>query len=161
LPIQLELQGHSRCQEVKLPFLTPEDVNTYLALEFPGHHFPERLAKVVHETTEGNALFVVDLLRLLKWQGVLAGEERGWEVTRSLGDLVRELPESIRSLIQRTIEQLDESSRRLVLAASVQGKEFHSAVVAQVLGRAADDVEDQLQELERNHALVRFVGEEE
>ena len=46
------------------------------------------------------------------------------------------------------------------MAASVQGPEFDSAVVAQVLGREAADVEERLDVLERVHVLVRLVREQ-
>jgi predicted ATPase len=46
------------------------------------------------------------------------------------------------------------------MAASVQGPEFDSAVVARVLGREAADVEEQLEELECVHVLVRRIREQ-
>ena len=64
-------------------------------------------------------------------------------------------------MIQRKIDQLGEDDRRLLVAASVQGYEFDSAVVARVLERDAAEVEDRLDELDRVHALVRTVREQE
>jgi predicted ATPase len=46
------------------------------------------------------------------------------------------------------------------MAASVQGPEFDSAVVAQVRGQEAADVEERLDVLERIHCLVRRVRED-
>src|SRR5262249_33820648 len=53
-----------------------------------------------------------------------------------------------------------EADRRLLLAASVQGLEFDSAVVARVLNLEAAEVEERLEVLERVHALVRAVERE-
>jgi predicted ATPase len=64
-------------------------------------------------------------------------------------------------MIQRKTDQLDEADRQLLRAASVQGLEFDSAVVAQVLGREAADVEERLDVLERIHGLIRLVREQE
>ena len=64
-------------------------------------------------------------------------------------------------MIQRKIDQLGEDDRRLLVAASVQGYEFDSAVVARVLERDAAEVEDRLDELDRVHAFVRTVREQE
>src|SRR5581483_4125510 len=72
-----------------------------------------------------------------------------------------ELPESVRGLIQRKLDRLDEADRRLLAAASVQGHEFDSAVVAAALGLGAADVEERLQVLDRVHGLVRLVREQE
>ena len=43
-------------------------------------------------------------------------------------DIARSLPESVRSMIQRKIDGLEEDDRRLLLTASVQGYEFDAAV---------------------------------
>jgi predicted ATPase len=45
------------------------------------------------------------------------------------------------------------------MVASVQGREFDSALVARVLGREAADVEERLEVLEGGHGLVRLIGE--
>jgi predicted ATPase len=82
-------------------------------------------------------------------------------LAQSLPDLERELPESVRSMIERKIAQLGEEDRRVLVAASVQGSEFEAAVVARALALDAADVEEELERLERVHAFVRLVGEHE
>src|SRR5262249_36879870 len=62
--------------------------------------------------------------------------------------------------IQRKIDQLGEDDRRLLVAASVQGYEFDTAVVARVLERDAAEVEDRLDELDRVHTFVRLGREQ-
>jgi predicted ATPase len=119
------------------------------------------LAALIHGKTEGNPLFMVDLMRHLRGRQVLALEQSRWVLAQSLPDLQRELPESVRSMIEHKIAQLGEDDRRLLVAASVQGQEFESAVVAQALALDAAEVEEQLERLERVHAFVRFLGEHE
>src|SRR5262249_35275944 len=97
----------------------------------------------------------------LRDRQVLAQEQGRWVLAQSLPDLQRELPESVRSLIERKIAQLGDEDRRVLVAASVQGYEFDAAVVAQALARDPADVEEQLDRLERVHAFVRLVGEQE
>ena len=53
-------------------------------------------------------------------------------LARTLSDVERELPESVRGMIERKVTQLDEEDRKLLVTASVQGYEFDSAVVAKV-----------------------------
>jgi predicted ATPase len=158
-PVQLELQGRGLCREVPLGFLGRQDIVSYLAMRFPGHDFPAELADIVHRRTEGNPLFLVDLLRYLCDRGVIVTAEGRWVLAQVLPDLQRELPESIRSLIQYKLQRLDEPDRRLLAAGSVQGNEFDTAVVAAVLNQSAADVEDRLAELDRVHALVYFIRE--
>jgi predicted ATPase len=161
VPVQQDLQARGVCHELPLVFLSRPDLERYLALEFPQHRFPEELADLIHAKTEGNPLFMVDLLRHLRDRQVLAQEQGHWVLAQSLPDLLPELPESVRSLIECKIAQLDDEDRRLLVAASVQGYEFDAAVVAQALARDPADVEEQLERLERVHAFVRVVGEHE
>jgi predicted ATPase len=158
-PVKLELQGRGVCREIALPFLTRDDLAHYLDVAFTGHQFPEDLAAVVHARTEGNPLFMVDLLRYLRDRGVIVQDQGCWVLVRAVPDLQRELPESVRGMIQRKLDQLSAPDRYLLMAASVQGPEFDSAVAAQLVGREAEDVEERLEVLERVHIMVRRIRE--
>src|SRR5262249_17540924 len=161
VPLKQDLQARGVCREVALAFLSRPDMQRYLALEFPQHRFPDELVALIHAKTEGNPLFMVDLLRHLRDRQVLAQEQGRWVLAQSLPDLQRELPESVRSLIERKIAQLGEEDRRVLVAASVQGSEFEAAVVARALALDAAEVEEQMERLERMHAFIRLVGEHE
>jgi predicted ATPase len=153
---RLELQRQGVCREVPLGFLSRAEVESYLGLAFPGHGFPADFVDLIHARTEGNPLFLVDLLRYLSDRGVIAGQAGGWALAQAIPEFQRQLPESVRSLIEKKIAQAEEADRRLLAAASVQGYEFDSAVVARVLGREATDVEERLEVLDRVHGLVRL-----
>ncbi|HLJ96108.1 MAG TPA: protein kinase [Gemmataceae bacterium] len=161
LPVKLELQGRGACREMRLAFLSRPDIDRYLALEFPEHDFSDAFAVLVHARTEGNPLFVVALLRYLRERGIIAQPQGRWTLTQALVEIDQELPESVRSMIQRKIDQLSEDDRRLLIAASVQGQEFDAAVVAKAIGREAADIEERLDVLECVHAFVRRVVEKE
>jgi len=130
LRIKQDLQARGRCRELTLNFLTYSDVEAYLRLEFPDHQFPDTFASLIHDKTEGNPLFMVDVLRYLRDRGVLTKQEGRWTSSQAVPDIARSLPESVRSMIQRKIDGLEEDDRRLLLTASVQGYEFDAAVVA-------------------------------
>jgi tetratricopeptide (TPR) repeat protein len=158
--LRLELTAKSVYREIQLEFLGEADIGRYLALTFPEHRFPHGLPALVHAKTEGNPLFMVDLVRDLRDRGVLAPED-GWHLAGSIADLERELPESIRSMIQRKLERVSEQDRRLLRAAAVQGTRFDSAIVAEVVGEDPAEVEERLQALDTVHSLVKLAGERE
>jgi predicted ATPase len=158
-PVKLELQGRGVCREIALPFLSRDDFTQYLSLAFAGHQFPDDLSAVLHARTEGNPLFMVDLLRYLCDRGVIVQDKGHWALVRAVPDLQRELPESIRGMIQRKMDQLSAADRQLLMAGSVFGPEFGSVGTSQVLGREPADVEERLAFLESVHGMVRLVGE--
>jgi predicted ATPase len=159
LAIRGELQSHGLFEEIGLRFLEPQDVERYLALQFPGNEFPGDFAATIHAKTEGSPLFMADLVRYLRDTGGIVEESGRWALARSLPEGPKDLPESVRGMIQRKIGLVEERDRKLLVAASVQGHEFDSAVVAEAVEMDAGDVEESLETLERVHVLVKR-GEE-
>jgi serine/threonine protein kinase len=159
LTMKLDLLSRGMCREVLPSSLRVEDVGRYLTLRFPEHAFPAALAQVVHDRTEGNPLFMSDLVRELRRRSVIAQADGRWRLSEDLSAVEREMPQSVRSAVQRKLEALDEEDRRLLSAASVQGLDFDTALVTAALQLREEDVENRLDRLEREHALVQFVGE--
>lgn len=159
--VQLELQRHGVCRELPLAFLTHRDVENYLELGFPDHQFPMEFAAELHAKTEGNPLFLAELVHHLHDRGVIASQNGCWTLAQEIPDFQKNLPVSVRSLIRRQFDQLDDADRRLLSVGSVQGYEFDAAMAAGVLARNAAEVEERLELLDRVHGLVRLVREQE
>jgi predicted ATPase len=113
-------------------------VEQQLQLEHPTSCFPADYAGFLHAKTEGNPLFVRELAR-------------GCD----------SLSESIRTVIQAKFDRLDDTNRQLLLTASVQGREFDSAVLAKSMKMSSEDVEDALYDLDEIHGLIQRLREEE
>jgi DNA-binding winged helix-turn-helix (wHTH) protein/predicted ATPase len=157
--LQLDLQTRGLCSEMPVELLSRDEIESYLDLEFPDHVLPPTFSEVIHSKTEGNALFMVDVVRYLRTQGLIASEGGHWRLVQEISAIERGIPQSVRSMIQRKIEQLEEADRDLLVTAAVQGYEFESAVVAGALDRNAVDVEERLNALDRLYGFVRAMGE--
>ena len=107
LQLTRDLQSRGRLHQIALQFLTWEDIQRYVRLEFPVNRFPEDFQRMVYEKTEGSPLFMVDLLRYLRDEGVIARNDDVWELTREIAEIEREIPMSVRSMIERKIDQLN------------------------------------------------------
>ncbi len=160
-PLKLDLLGRGECREISPSLLTDAAVERYVAAQFPEHTFPAEFAAVISRRTEGNPLFMADLLRDLRQRQIVRQQNGTWTLVDDVSALERELPPSVRSLIQRKMDALKDSDRRLLAAAVIQGVDFDSAVLAGVLQMDEEDVETTLERVEREHALVRFVEEAE
>jgi predicted ATPase len=159
LSLKLDLVARGLCREISPSYLDEAAIDRYIALQFPEHAFPSGLASLIHTRTEGNPLFMADILRELRRRQVVQQKDGRWVMTEELATMAREMPESVRSLIQRKLDGLDDTERRLLSAASVQGMDFDSAILAGALNLDEEDVETRLERLEREHALVKFVRE--
>jgi DNA-binding winged helix-turn-helix (wHTH) protein/tetratricopeptide (TPR) repeat protein len=161
--VKRDLQARSACREINVEFLSSEDVGRYLSLKFAGSRFPRDFVGLIHSRTEGSPLFMVDLLRYLRDCKVIiqSGGEVGWRLTQSLPDLSRDIPQSVRSMIERKIEQLSDREREFLVAAAVEGYEFDSASVACAIHADSLEAEERPRALERVHAFVKRTGEHE
>jgi predicted ATPase len=159
--VRLELQTKGWCQELPLGFLDREQVGRYVSLAFPNHDLSTEFLNFLVARTEGSPLFIADLLCDLRERGVLVESAGRWSLTGTVPDLRRELPSSVRGMIERKLERLEEAEHRLLAAAAVQGHEFDSVVVAGAAGLDPATAEEHLRSLERVHGLVRQVREHE
>ncbi|MEO5590607.1 MAG: protein kinase, partial [Gemmatimonadaceae bacterium] len=161
LALRLDLQTRGIARDLPLNFLSLAEVEALMSLRFPQNVFPRELVRLIHDRTEGNPLFVTDLADDLRAREILRQIDGTWTLAGSLPDLERELPESVRSMVERKIAQLGEDDSGLLEAAAVQGYEFDSAVVAAALGIDPADAEDRLLDLERLYSFVNRLCEHE
>jgi predicted ATPase len=161
LGVRNDLRARGLLDEIELGFLGPADVSAYLDLRFPGHRFPEGLAGRIHARTDGSPLFMADLVRYLRDTGRFFEGPEGWELAGDTTVAPESLPDTVRSMIDRKIEQVDPEDRALLDAACVLGREFDSSTVGAAIGMEPIEVEDRLDRLERVHVLVRLLEESE
>jgi len=154
------MQAHGVALEVPLELLTERDISDYLDLEFPEHRFPREFGPWLAAKTEGNPLFLVDLLRyLVERKALVKGTH--WELVRPIEDLSGEVPASVRALIERIFGLLSEDERRWLTVAAVQGETFDSLTLSQVAEVDELRLEEELESLNRVHRLVTPRGEKE
>jgi DNA-binding SARP family transcriptional activator len=123
----MELAREPGTRSLKLAGLGEPDVARFLELAAPGASAPE-LARTVHAETEGNPLFVGEILRLL------AAEHRLDEpATAPLA-----IPQSVREVIGRRLRHLSYQCNELLVLASVLGREFDLDALARISGLERD-----------------------
>lgn len=159
LTIKLQLEFTGACTEIPLSYLSAEDVQRYVETRFAANRFPMGLAQTVYERTEGNPLFMTDMLRFLSDRQVLVERAGNWHLEQSLDEIRTLIPAGIRSMIGIKIGRFSEHDQELLYCAAVQGVQFDSAALAEVLSRDPVDVEERLQELDTIHNFVRLIGE--
>ena len=68
--VKQELQVHGLCTELALRPLGEDEVGEYLAARFPQQAARAQLGRSIHQATEGNPLFVVNLVDYWSARGV-------------------------------------------------------------------------------------------
>jgi eukaryotic-like serine/threonine-protein kinase len=111
-----ELSRQGLSARIVLRGLTEQDVARFIEMT-AGIEPTEKLVKTVYQQTEGNPFFLNEIVRLLVVEGQL---ERPQETTVSA---VR-IPEGVREVIGRRLDQLSDECNRVLTTASVIGREF-------------------------------------
>jgi DNA-binding SARP family transcriptional activator len=88
----------------------------------------EELIAAIYEETEGNPLFVGEIVRLLATEGRLEDEH-----ARRFA-----IPQSVRDVIARRLRHLSEECNRVLMLASVLGREFDLDALARMGGVSED-----------------------
>lgn len=153
-----ELAQSGHCQELPLSSLSERAVSEYVTRRFPGKALPTTLGKIVHLYTEGNPLFVVNMVEHLIAQGVLVQQKGEWEVRGQLQQLQQRTPETLRHLIEGQLDRLNTEEQHLLEVGSVVGMEFSATVVAAALGEDLITTEACCATLARHHLFLRVAG---
>lgn len=161
LQARLSLQSRAAFREIRLEPWDVAQVRELIESEFPDNSFPPELHSRIFDRTRGHPLFVIETIRYLKDSAAVRQQDKNWVLAADIDDVMENLPESVRSVIERNMGRIDEADRRLLSAASIQGQTFDSAVLARVLDTDAADIEERLDKLENVHSLVRIVDEQE
>jgi DNA-binding SARP family transcriptional activator/tetratricopeptide (TPR) repeat protein len=104
---------------------------------------PVELVGEIHTHTEGNPLFVTEIVRLLESERRL-DEGAGAADAADLG-----VPSGVRWVIGRRLEQLDEASKSVLEVAAVLGREFELDALSDILDGANGNV---------RHAVEQALG---
>jgi class 3 adenylate cyclase/tetratricopeptide (TPR) repeat protein len=123
---------------------------------------PAAVAGRVLAASEGNPLFVGELVRMLVEDGMLTRDGDRWTVGVDLARL--EMPPTIHALLAARIEHLRPDERAVLERAAVVGRRFSRAAVAHLLPREAQaDLDARLATLRRSELIEPdaswFLGE--
>jgi DNA-binding SARP family transcriptional activator len=130
-------------KRVSLRGLSEHDVAEYVELTASEIASPE-LAVELHEETEGNPLFVGETVRLLALEGLRSGA--GAKIA---------IPQTVRDVIARRLAHLSEECNRVLVLASVLGREF----ALDALARIAEVTENELLETLDEAMAARVVSD--
>jgi tetratricopeptide (TPR) repeat protein len=156
-----ELLRHPDTRRLPLGGLSEQEVASFIDLT-AGVAPPAGVAAKVHAETEGNPLFVGEVVRLLAEEGLLERPAAIWDVG---------VPQGVRQVIARRLSGLSEEAIRVLTPAAVLGREFDVAALETLTGRPRDELLETLDEaisakivieapgalgrLRFSHALVR------
>ena len=132
-----ELRRISNYGRVLLRDLNADEVRRMLE-SITQEGVPWGVAETVHRQTEGNPLFVQEVVRYVVEEGLIARKEGQWRPTKD-SPLEMSIPEGLRDVIGKRLYLLSPECNQLLSVASVIGREFALRTLKAVAG-VNDDV---------------------
>jgi tetratricopeptide (TPR) repeat protein/archaellum biogenesis ATPase FlaH len=133
-----ELRRVSTYGRVLLRGLNPDEVRRMLE-SITREEVPWNLAEAVHRQTEGNPLFVQEVVRYLVEEGLLAQQEGRYRPTKDT-PLEMNIPEGLRDVIGKRLSLISKECNQLLSIAAVIGREFSLEVLKKVSGLSDDEL---------------------
>ena len=155
--LKQDLQLHGQCLEVPLAPLSAAGVAMYLARRFPDGLLPDELTQQIYQRTDGNPLFLVNMVEHLVIQGLLVQHDGRWELHRGVPGIDVSVPESLRQMITQQFDHLPPTEQRLVEVGSVVGVEFAASARPAGLDEDPSEVEGRCEALAQRRHVLRSV----
>jgi predicted ATPase len=109
---------------------------------------PWGLAEAVHRQTEGNPLFVQEVIRYLAEEGLITQKEGRWHPAKDT-PLEMNIPEGLRDVIGKRLSLLSKECNQLLSVASVIGRDFRLEVLKKVSGLSDEELFSALEEAKK------------
>ena len=162
--LKQDLQLRCRCTTIPLEFLNQQHIDTYLSQVFPVHDFPKQFPSVIHQQSDGNPLFMVNMLKYLQNTEFLKNVDGHWQLKENLSINDRFIPDNLELMINQQVEQLNPKCLTLLETASIASQpggiavQFTSTEVAAAVGMDEMDVEHCLERFAKNGHFLHSLG---
>jgi tetratricopeptide (TPR) repeat protein len=138
--------------EMSLNRLDANDTRGVIYSIFTEAEFPESFIELVYDESEGNPLFIIEMLKLLSKMEVLTRAEHGWKLSSKVSRI--EVPSKVNDVIMNRLDSMSREERNIVEVASIEGQRFGSDTLCHCLELPRMKVLRLLQDLEDSHHLI-------
>jgi serine/threonine protein kinase/class 3 adenylate cyclase len=153
-----ELRRGGSFQRVPLRGLSPDEVNRMLS-NITGQEVQYQLAEAIYRQTEGNPLFIQEMIRNAAEEGLITREGGQWVATVDL--LTGYIPEGLRDVIGRRLSRLSPACNRILAVAAVIGRDFPVDVLRTVAAASEEELLAALEEATRVSLIEEMRGQRE
>lgn len=151
------MESEDLCDIFGVGRLPEEAVDEFMNAMLGQVELERSLVERVYGETEGNPLFIIQLVRLLVEEGMIVPGEDVWTVDPSLKAV--EIPSKVYHVIARRLDRIMSEYRRILDHASVVGVTFSSETLAFALDADRGRLLEHLREIEDRHLLIHPIEE--
>lgn len=116
------------------------------------NEFSDGFRDLIYQETEGNPLFIIELIKLLMEEKIIENIGGIWREAKDLSKI--EMPSKVYNVIVRRLNQLDKEDRKVLDYASIIGETFTSSILTETLKLTKVELLERLRTIEKSHRLI-------
>ncbi len=149
----MQLMDHEELhKKIDLKRLPRQSIDEFLDSLLGKNDLNDEIINRIFKETEGNPLFIIQLVKFLVEEKILQTEDDIWKLTINLEDI--NIPTKVYNVIKRRLDRVEKEYRKVLDYASVIGETFSSNTLAQALNVERVRILEQLREIEHKHRLI-------
>jgi predicted ATPase/lipopolysaccharide biosynthesis regulator YciM len=138
--------------KMELPRLPENCIDEFLTSMLQSIDFTDDFKKKIYKETEGNPLFIIEMVTFLTHEDFIQKFEGTWKLVKPLE--AGTIPSKVLSVISRRLDRVQKEDRKALDYASVIGEVFDSTLLANILGMDRISLLERLRYLEQTHRLI-------
>src|SRR5262245_57055970 len=154
--LQMSWPVHEHLTTLSLGPLERDAIAAMVGSMFSVPASPEWFASVLHERTGGNPLFIEEVVRSLKDEGLIKVQNGELSLAQPMPTVG--IPDTVQSAVLARLDRLDPAWRDILRRAAVIGREFSLSILARLVGSDID-LDEIISGLEE-HGFVMSVRDE-
>jgi predicted ATPase/class 3 adenylate cyclase len=128
-----DFEGLKGFDQIRLTELTEKDALRLASAHLGSAALPDQMQKLIWEKSQGNPLYLEELIRSLRDSGHLIQGRDGKGLRLDCRPEEIEIPDTVQDVITTRIDRLEETGRKVIKTASVIGRIFSLDALASVL----------------------------
>jgi class 3 adenylate cyclase/tetratricopeptide (TPR) repeat protein len=133
---QMSWPVHEHLTMLSLPPLERDAIAAMVGSMFSVPAVPECFAAVLHERTGGNPLFVEEVIRSLKDEGLIGVQNGELSIAQPMPAV--DIPNTVQSAVLARLDRLEPAWRDILRRAAVIGREFSLSILSRLVGSDID-----------------------
>ena len=121
----------SSLTEINLVALSETESSQLISKLLDSINVPKSVNDLICSSSDGNPLFVEEVVHMLLDRQILARQDQGWQGAKEIEALA--IPDNLQSLLLARIDRLPLDARQTLRVASVIGRQFPAEVLERVL----------------------------
>jgi len=139
-------------EKMVLQRLPKEYMSKFLSSILKNCDFDGESTNHIYKESEGNPLFIIELIKLLVEEGTIVFQNGTWKLKEDLKYV--DVPSKIFDVIERRLDRLTKDDRKILDYGSVIGDVFTVNVLSNVVNIKRVDLLEKLRRIEQSHRLI-------